>query len=305
MSEIRIPIGKYARRVFWSLVIGCCLLLVGIRFFVLPWLFASGSVDVEAALDQVVVDLLATVIAATVLGGAVVWLTRPSKKSTELRVVHPRDLRSLFEENLKGATSWMYSGSVGRWNRARVMPEMAAASRATNLSRSIIVNILDPRDADACAAYARYRSAVRTGRGEDWSVTRVRCDLLATIVKAAVLCDQNPLLDIRIALKRSSAILRVDVSDEQLVMTREDPSEPGLVCDRGSYFYDALCENIKFERSQAHLITLAPRDGDLANLTPEKTGRLLAELGLDCGGLSEQDLRSITEWALSDDHPYG
>ncbi|HEU5063625.1 MAG TPA: hypothetical protein VFT79_10820 [Solirubrobacterales bacterium] len=309
MSELRIPLGGYARRIFWTVVGGACVLLILIRLWVLPSVVGSNpreSSGIPGVIDQSLGDILSTVIAATILSGVVVWLTRPSKKPTDLAVVHPKDIRTTLERNLKDTQSWTYSGSVGRWNRARVLPELAAATRRTNLSHSIVLTILDPWDKEACEAYATYRRGVRTGQGGDWSPGRVRCDLLATIVKAAVLCAENPLLDIRIALRRSSSILRVDASDKQLIITREDPSDPGIVCDRGTYFYDAFRQNMEFERKQAKaIIVFPPRRGDWEELTVDKTKELLNAHDLKGDQLSQSELESITAMAQSDDHPYG
>lgn len=305
MTELRIPLGRYTRRIFWTVVGSACLLLIVTRFLIVPLVFGSERVDAAVAVDQSLGDIFATVIAATVLSGVVLWLTRPSKKSTDLVVVHPRDIRPTLEQNLKRTRSWWYSGSVGRWNRARVLPELAAASRRTNVAHNVTLSILDPRDEAACAAYATYRRGVRTGQDADWSSARVRCDLLATIVAAAVMSDEHPLLDIRIILKRSSSILRVDASDEQLILTREDPNEPALVCDQGSYFYDAFRQNLVFEQSQGKVLTFSPHGATLAALDSEQAQAILDSLGFEASSFDPGELQTIIDMAKSDAHPYG
>ncbi|MGH2618179.1 MAG: hypothetical protein ACRDJC_23370, partial [Thermomicrobiales bacterium] len=105
MTELRIPIGRYARRVFWTVVVSACLVLVVARFFLVPWLTNRDMPSAAEVADQSLGDILATVIAATVLSAVVIWLTRPAKHPTDLMVVHPKDISPRLEHHLAGAVA--------------------------------------------------------------------------------------------------------------------------------------------------------------------------------------------------------
>jgi hypothetical protein len=281
------------------------LLLVLTRFFIVPWLSGEATPSLADVIDQSLADMLATVVAATVLSAIVVWFTRPSKRPTELTVVHPKDIRPRLKQQLSDARTWWYSGSAGRWNRARVLPELAEKARQTNTSCDVVLSILDPRAEAACLAYAEYRRGVRTGADRDWTIEAVRRDLYATIVAAAVFNDEYPLLSVAVNLKKSTSILRVDSSDQGLVITREDPKEPGLVCEAGSYFFDTFRQNMVFERSQGDDLRLEPSGLRFESLDVAATRVLLEKLGFDTPELTDDSaVGAIVDEAKSRDSPY-
>jgi hypothetical protein len=309
MPELRIPVGRHARRVFWSVVIGACVVLLVARFFAIPALFDAKTPAISDVLDQSLGDIISTVLAATVLSAVVLWLSAPSRKPSDLTVVHPKDIGPKLEEHLSTTRTWTYSGSVGRWNRARAMPELARHARESNSGRDVLLQILDPREERACHAYAEYRRGVRTGTGtrdEDWTIRRVRRDIYATIVAAAALAHREPLLRVRIALKPWTSVFRFDASDRRIVITREDPKEPGLVCETGTYFYDAFREGMRFELDQAVELQL-PQDGHLQfeTLSVGAVRTFLHNLGLGLPDLeSDGEVELIIAEAKSGLHPY-
>ncbi|MGH2989726.1 MAG: hypothetical protein ACRDMA_07655 [Solirubrobacterales bacterium] len=164
---------------------------------------------------------------------------------------------------------------------------------------------MDPREENACRAYGEYRRGVRTGREKDWSLAGVRRDLYATIVAAAVFNDEYPLLNVAVNLKKSTSILRVDSSDQGLVITREDPAEPGLVCEAGSYFFDAFRQNMVFERSQGVDLPLQRNGLTFEALDVPTVRALLRKLGFNTPEVSDDSaITAIVNEARTLVNPY-
>jgi hypothetical protein len=286
-------------------VIGGCLLLALLRFIIVPLIFGSRTPSLAEVTDETLGNVIATALAAAVLSAIVLWLTAPSRTSTELQVVHPKDIRHRLEQHFSSTRSWWFSGSAGRYNRARVLPELAKASRAANASREVVLLLLDPVNEPLCNTYAEFRRGVRTGKDGDWTVQRVRRDIYATVLAACVCSHSDPLLTVRVAIKQGASIFRSDLSDEQLVITREDPTEPALVCLRGSYFYEAFFEQMKYELRQARELDIAGNSIAEDSLDRARARHLLSELGLATQqALSDDELDAILEEVRSGRHPY-
>lgn len=304
MTELRIPIGRHARRIFWTVVVGAVTLLIVARFLVVPHLSGEPIPSVTQVVNESLGNILATVIAATVLSTVVVWLTRPAKRPTDLLVIHPKDISPTLERNLGEARSWWYSGTTGRWNRARVVPELAARAKSLGSSCEVILSILDPREESICSVYGAYRSSVRTGSSNTWSLTDVQRELYATILVAAEF-DQSTLLTVKVNLRQATSIFRVDSSEVALVATREDPKEPALVCEQGTYFFDAFRQDMIFERSQGTDLVFDDVSIDLATLDVPGARALLAKLGFSTPDLDDDDkIAAILQEARKRDNPY-
>ncbi|HWM55515.1 MAG TPA: hypothetical protein VNO20_09025 [Solirubrobacterales bacterium] len=306
MSDLRIPIGRYARRVFWAVILSSIGLIILVRFLLIPKIFGTNTPSVAELLNQSLGDIFSTIVAATVLSGVVLWLIAPSKKRVDLEVIHPKDIGVILDRALRDARSWHYSGSTGRWNRSKVLPALASAARRTNSTRSCRMIILDPENERICTAYANYRRGLRTGRGNDWDLRSVRADLCATIVLAALHKSREPLLDIRLFVKAQSPVFRVDASGEHLVLTREDPAEPALACGAGTHFFDAFMESVNFDARQARELEISEQvPGD------KKLDRDIVRQVLDTAALQLHELASdnfvdqILEKAVSPKNPYG
>src|SRR4051812_44500290 len=92
MSDLRVPVGRYAKQVF-LVIVGCTLLAIALtRFLLIPLIFGTPFPDFAEVLDDSLGDMFATVIAATALSGLVYFFVAPAKKRTEMEVIHPKDI---------------------------------------------------------------------------------------------------------------------------------------------------------------------------------------------------------------------
>lgn len=289
MPDLRIPLGRHARRAFFTIVLLGVIALIAVRFWVIPGFSDQPRPSVAEVLDDSLGDILATVVSATVLSGIFYFYVRPTKKRAELDVVHPKDIGPNLTSALRTARSWHYDGSTGRWNRSKMLPALAEAARSTSSLRSCRLLIIDPTNERLCEKYGEYRRGVRTGDSGDWSVGGVRADLCATIVISALFQTREPLLNVEVFLKPLSPVYRVDASDQRVMLTREDPMEPGLECRAETHFFDAFMQGVNFNADQARQIKLwkgMPREGPVS---AEDVRACLAEADFDFPELQQDD----------------
>jgi hypothetical protein len=276
MSDLQIPAGRYAKRIFWTVVLGTVALDLALRFLAIPWAFGTKRPSVAAMLNASLGDILATVFAAVILSGIVLYLVAPTKKRAELDVVHPKDIGDVLTRTLREARSWHYSGSVGRWNRSNVLPALAEQARHTSTTRNCRLVIIDPSSERVCDAYADYRRGLNSGSEKTWTRRTVRADICATVVVAACFRSQEPLLQIELFFKQGSPVYRIDASDKRLVLTREDKREPGVKCDVETHFFDSFMETVNFDQRQSRPVALWDQAPETGALNAHAVQRILA-----------------------------
>jgi hypothetical protein len=130
-------------------------------------------------------------------------------------------------------------------------------------------------------------------------------DLLATIIAAYTWRAEEPLLDVEVGLHKTFSLLRIDLSSHSAVITKEDPLEPALKCDVGSFFYDSFLEDLRLTLQQARRLPKGAIGTSRAQLTAADVQRLLDELGLQFPqALVAQDFENIIAKVKDAQNPY-
>ena len=95
-----------------------------------------------------------------------------------------------FDNALADPSFWHFRGCTGGFLRAETMSSVASAARRRAPSRSrVTIQIIDPTNERACAAYAAYRGRLtgqrQTGTGEPWTTQRIRNECIASLIAGA------------------------------------------------------------------------------------------------------------------------
>jgi hypothetical protein len=274
-----LPKGERSRSAFIFLVLGLCFFLGLIRFFLVPALFHTDQSGVGDVLDETLGNVIATALAATALAWLFFKLFPPPARPAIVENVPAHEITKLLDSALPAARFWWFDGSTGRYQRSTTLPQMGHWARKEGVSRELTIVILDPLDAELCRRYARYREGLRSGQGREWSVDAVRSDIYATLLAAHVYCERAP-LTVNVALKSTMSILRYDLCDRQLVITKEGTTDPAIACPAESFYYHAYLEDLRWRLKQARrveLATLAVPDGGFDRDTAR---RALHQMGL-------------------------
>src|SRR6185369_1432352 len=96
---------------------------------------------------------------------------------------------------------------------------------------------------------------------------------------------------------------RLDLSDQYVVITKEDPQAPGMRADKGSYFYQAYLDDLRLTFDQGRILPRAPSSFDPADLTPATVRGLFTNIGLSLA-VSDSVLAQVVELARASENPY-
>jgi hypothetical protein len=299
-----LPEGEHARRVFIALALCGCVLLGLIRFLIVPGVLGSHPPSAADVVDVTLGNVIATVLAATLLGVVLLWLLPAPVRPAVVESVPVHEIGSLLDSALLDARMWWYNGSTGRYQRASTLPEMGERARREGGRREVRLLILDPRDEALCLRYAEYRQGLQSAKGQQWTLQRVRGDLYATVLAALAYGTSMP-LDVTVALKASMSSLRYDLSDSVVVVTREGRQDPALAFPVGSFHYDAYRADILLAQRQAQTVDLTRTVVPAGGFDRSSARAALRVLGLDTSDMEDDGLldRALAD-AISREHPY-
>ena len=295
----------HTRRLFFSGVAGVLLGLLAVRYFVLPW-FDSDLSRGALPLTAQVLENVSTTIVVTLLVASFLWWIAPTRAGQAgVILVEPRELARHFRDGLATSSTWCFFGGCGRYFRTVVLDTMKQRATAESTAKSVAAIILNPENQVLCEQHAKYRGGTRRGHREgNWTGTRVKQELIATIVRSKASASGPSLLDVEIRVSNYFSSFRVDISQSCAIQTREDPIAPALRSEKGSYYYEAQMNEFRLVREQAALI----RGGERECADVDDVGSLraaLAAMGLSSCGLSNSELGEVVDIVQNPENPYG
>lgn len=243
---------QHYRRTFFVVVGLVLTLALFARFFALPYVAPAQSLSGMTLLGSLLDNLVISLLLAVFLGSFVFWLTPAVVKRSTIEVIAPKQINPLLKSAASATRSWVYKGACGRYTRATTIPKLADAARTEGLGRDITICILNPKNDDLCAAYATYRRSLKSGKsGEPWSRQLVQEEILATAITALKFQFSEPLLRINVFFVDHFSAFRLDISDQYVVVTKEDKEASALRADAGTYFYDSYKDDVRLTERQS------------------------------------------------------
>ena len=250
-----------------------------------------------------IIDNLAAGLVVAMVSSLLLWLISPKAIFEEdISAVQPWNIHELLQTPLAETKSYWFRGRSGRFMRSAVMPALDAAGRRDSVLRTLHMLLPDPEDTAMLADYAHYRGSLQGAQGT-WNSARIQNEILATIISAAKRANNNHFFDVSVHLKSDFALFRLDMSDDHLVMTREDPKWPGIVCSSRSKFYASYHEEFRNEASRAKAVDLS-RAVVPTPLTPQDVDGILMAMSLSIT-LTDNDRTAIVEGVEKPERPYG
>ena len=297
---------KYRRRWFVAASVAALLALLATRFLLLPRIWSLPANTLPQVFDSLLETFITSLAASLMIAAVVSWLTPPMAVTATMEVVEPVAIKHTLEQALLGTDEWWYRGHSGRHFRSVTLPRLATESRAQNLTKRVVIQVLDPRSDQTCEYYAQYRQRLRSAkRGRGWTKERVRAELLATIVSAYAWREKEPGLDITVGLIDSVSLFRVDLSSSLALITKEDPQEPALRCDSGTFFYRSYREDLLMSLQQARTLSAAVRTTLPEQLTTDAVKTLLVALGVASGSVPDTTMSEVLTLVQRAENPYG
>jgi hypothetical protein len=267
-------------RLYIVSLLGAILLLISVRFFVIPRFDTQKRADVLTILGQVSDSLLGATIASLIVSILVFWIipkNRPTVEETVL--VPPKRISSELRHAANEATKWSYRGHTGRYFRTTVLPILQNTSTKHGRYIDVQIQILDPDDADLMRFFARYRAEVNRDRSDYWTTSRARAEIVATAV-ALILADAgSSRLNCELYFTKNVSPFTIDLSNTHAITTRESPTHAALKYPAGSTMYDSASEDLHLSAVQARRVEFERPESTLI-ATGDELNLLLNRLGL-------------------------
>jgi len=298
------------RRPLFLSVLGLVALLVIVMVARLTWLSpvvpAASTVPAYIASLQNITD---NVAAAIVVSAFVIFLVAVATPrlfiKEDIAVLSPWLIRSTLGAALGTTREYWFRGRSGRYFRHEVLPALDRASRNDNTSRQISVFLPNPSDEKTLEHYAKYRNSL--GETSTTSITSasIRVEILATILSLIKYSKTNAFMEPRIVLCQGFTLFRTDLSDEYVILTREEKSWPAFISSRGTKFFDSIKEEMRQELDWGKRIEIPDNIG--ATLHDKRT--ILEAIGmikeLADIRLSDEEGEQIAMAIRSPKDPYG
>jgi hypothetical protein len=211
--------------------------------------------------------LIATIVVSFVIAVTLWWTKPPSDRIPPGFEVPPTDISKELEEAAANTDEWAFLGHTGRDVRNRIFPILRRQSKAHKRQVNVRITILDPRNDKLCKDYAEYRNSVRSSElfHTEWTKEDVQKELIVTIAKTVRLNAEQNNVHCELKYKNFVSQFRFDISDGQIMVTQEDPQEPGFAYPRGSLFF-------KYYKRESQLIwDLQSKDAKISSIPDPKT----------------------------------
>ncbi|MDX6761598.1 MULTISPECIES: hypothetical protein [Streptomyces] len=308
-------VGRLERVVAWVLrnadvVVALCVAMA------VGFLDIFGDVvsdDVSSGATLVVLGLLAT-------GSIVERVRRPASIHEALsgtrqaledlamvRSLSGNEVGEALRKARQRTNLWYFKGGTGTYLRAVTLPLCVAAAKEQRSQLNVKIDIVNPADERACAAYARFRQMFGgQRRGDDvWTTDRVRRESYATVLAACWYQRQLTTLEISVHLSSAVPTLRFDLSETCLVITQDDQSRVNLLVERGQPLYDYYVTELHQSREQATVLDLRVASPLGQEPTVDEVRTLFDDLRLPLPRVfTDSDIGRIIEKALHAEDPY-
>jgi hypothetical protein len=299
-----LPTGDRSRSVFVWLVLAGCLGIGVLEYIVIPFLFGTHPGSLEDVVDETLSNIVATALAATGLALLLFKIFPPPPRPAIVENVQAHEITGLLAEAIPKSKNWWFDGSTGRFQRAETLREMGKWARLDGTSREMTIVILDPQDEELCRRYANYRAGLQSGLNKNWTVDAVRHDIYATLLAALRFNETEP-ISVTLGLKSTMSILRYDLSDARIVITKEGKADPAITCPAKSFYYDTYLEQLRWGLKQARHLDLAQAVVPTGGFDVESARAAMRALDIWTETLDKHDVvDAIVTEATSSEHPY-
>ncbi|UBN55509.1 hypothetical protein [Pantoea agglomerans] len=298
---------RHTRNFFYSAVVIGAVLILLIRFFLLPIKFPETTSTFGSFLALLLNGVVTSLIVTTIVGSFLYWVLPESLNNSKIEIEAQSALKDMFQSAFSSSEIWYYKGGCGRYFRTKTLPELARAAREKSQSREILVVILDPTNDDVCKKHAIYRSGMASQQLEKnkWDLSMVQAELFATIVSTVVTQVQEPLLRISISLCPHYSSFRIDLSDKYAVITKEDRNAPAIICHKGSYFYNSYKDEVILSLNQSSPLTkIKEANFRISDINALEVKSVLSELNIHHASLDSNMLEKIAKICRENDNPY-
>ncbi|MGP3951129.1 hypothetical protein [Streptomyces sp. 7N604] len=228
---------------------------------------------------------------------------------TMVRSLSSSELERALEQARQNTDRWVFKGGTGTYLRAVTLPVCVREAQRQRRSLTIKIDIVNPADEQACAAYARFRQTfahrLEVVPPDSWSADRTRKESFATVLASCWYRQRLDTLEIDVHLSSVVPTLRFDLSASCLIITQDDPRRVNLLVERDRPLYDYYVTELHQSREQAVTLDLRRTVPLSDEPTVDEAHRLFERLGLPLPAtFTDRDVSDIIDKALHAENPY-
>ena len=290
------------------LVLSAIIFGIGLSLFIAR-LFVFISIDLTKPSTLLIItqnvcdNLISTCIVILIGTLSLSILADPEIDLEDISSLPAHKIHASLIEPLPTTVNYWFRGRSGRFFRQRVLPALVDAAARNASRRHANLLLPDPNTQTLLERYADYRNSLHFEQQGKWTARRVQVEVLATVLAAAEQCAQSQFFVPTIAVGQDFALFRIDMSDERMVMTREDPTWPGIICTHQSKFYSSYQEEIRQGMALGRTLDLSkfPKN---SVITEENCGSLISGLGFSVPN-DDAFVKEVIAAIRSPRNPYG
>jgi len=267
---------KHYRQTFYVVTALLLLLSSLLRFYTVPYFYPTDPITTSSFLITFLDNLTTSLLITIFIGVFVFWLKPDIVKRSSIEVIEPKQIGQLLKEATFSSKFWIYKGACGRYTRSTTLPKLAEAARNEGIGRDIYIYLLNPKNHILCTEYATYRRSLKSGKSlPEWRKKSVQEEIIATAVSALKYRSNEPLLRIKLYFIDSFSAFRLDISDQYVIVTKEEKEASALRADIGTYFYDSYKDDVRLAERQSKELDCCGNIEFNGKLTREKLEEVL------------------------------
>ena len=282
-SILNLP--KAHRRTFVALLLAICAII----FIIDVFLFPMAPASVQPNLSGYAQAIASAVLVSLTMYWIIISFVPAISSAQGLYQIEPNNITAEFEALLSDAVRWRYTGNFGRYLRGKVLPTLADRP-----NMQISVSIIDPLDHALCERHANYRNSINSiDRGRRYDADAVALEVIVTIIHCAWYVANK---DVTMGLFLLSMFdpLRIDSSDNAMVLTVEDRRRPALKVTREHFMYHHFDLQMLFERQQGRELPLRgfPNCATISSIQESDVEAFLGSVGMQdlCETLTAEEI---------------
>ena len=249
---------KHNRKIFILVILLLIIVIFSVQFYFIPIYYGDPLPEIKDILSNVFSGLFTTILTTFGIAGLIFYLTPPIMNRVEFNFVSPHIRANILKTAREDTVEWWFSGGLGRYTRTVTLPKLSLQAKNSNNHKSITLQIIDPSNTDLVNEYVAFRTSLKTGRTDPWwNSDNIKAELYAFIISCHYWSKSEPLFNIRLGLKSSFSIFRIDMSSDFVIVTKEDPLEPALKFDQKTFLFDSYKQELIYSLKQSKEINVA------------------------------------------------
>jgi hypothetical protein len=242
------------------------------------------------------IDTLVAAVVTSLFVGLAYVLLFPREPAGEFESIEGRVIEETIEASTRTTRAWDVRARTANYFSRATLPWLTKSALQTGRSVQVRMQVLDPENERLLAAYARFRSN-HPGEAARWTTTRVKHEIYASLLQAALWRCEAPRLEVRVGLSPAFWVMSLDITDTFALVSGQNRGDPALVFRGDSTFFGGWRDDFDASFGECRIVTPEICDvrwDDLESPTAECFDRIRdCFVGMGIPALADDLIRTI------------